>query len=61
LFDLAVKNGAPTSLRQIGMSEADLDKAADVALQSAYWNPRPIERNPIRALLDNAYHGRRPS
>jgi len=61
LFDLAALNGAPTSLRQIGMSEADLDKALDAALQSAYWNPRPIERGPIRALLDDAYHGRRPS
>ena len=61
LFDLAAMNGAPTSLRQIGMSQSDLDKAADAALQSAYWNPRPIERDPIRALLDDAYHGRRPS
>jgi hypothetical protein len=43
------------------MSESDLDKATEVALQSAYWNPRPIERDPIRALLDDAYHGRRPS
>jgi maleylacetate reductase len=61
LFDLAALNGGPTSLRQIGMSESDLDKAADEALRSAYWNPRPIERDPIRALLDDAYHGRRPS
>jgi maleylacetate reductase len=61
LFDLAAMNGAPTSLRQIGMSESDLDKAADAALESAYWNPRPIERAPIRALLDDAYFGRRPS
>jgi alcohol dehydrogenase class IV len=61
LFDLAAVHGAPTSLRQIGMSESDLDKAADAALQSAYWNPRSIERDPIRALLDDAYHGRRPS
>jgi maleylacetate reductase len=61
LFDLAAMLGAPTSLRQIGMSEFDLDKAADEALQSAYWNPRPIERDPIRALLDDAYHGRRPA
>ena len=61
LFDLAATNGAPTSLQQIGMSQSDLDKAADGALQSAYWNPRPIERDPIRALLDDAYHGRRPS
>jgi maleylacetate reductase len=61
LFDLAERHGAPTSLRQLGMSETDLDKAADVALESAYWNPRPVERGPIRALLDDAYHGRRPS
>jgi alcohol dehydrogenase class IV len=61
LFDLAARHGAPTSLRQIGMSESDLDKTTEVALQSAYWNPRPIERDPIRALLDAAYHGRRPS
>jgi alcohol dehydrogenase class IV len=61
LFDLAATHGAPTSLRQLGMSESDLDKAADEALRSAYWNPRPIERDPIRALLDDAYFGRRPS
>jgi len=61
LFDLAARHGALTSLRQLGMSESDLDKAADAALQSAYWNPRPVERGPIRALLDDAYHGRRPS
>src|SRR6266481_5298168 len=61
LFDLAAMNGAPTSLRQIGMSKANLDRATDAALQSAYWNPRPIERNAIRKLLDDAYNGRRPS
>jgi maleylacetate reductase len=43
------------------MSESDLDRATDEALQSAYWNPRPIERDPIRALLDDAFFGRRPS
>jgi alcohol dehydrogenase class IV len=61
LFDLAARHGAPTSLRQLGMSESDLDKATDAALQAAYWNPRPVARGPIRALLDDAYHGRRPS
>jgi maleylacetate reductase len=61
LFDLAATNGASTSLREIGMSESDLDEAADAAVLSPYWNPRPVERNAIRALLDDAYHGRRPS
>jgi maleylacetate reductase len=43
------------------MSESDLDKAADIATSAPYWNPRPVDREAIRALLDDAYHGRRPS
>ena len=61
LFDLAAMNGAPTSLREIGMRESDLDEAAAVAVASPYWNPRPVERDAIRAMLDDAYNGRRPS
>jgi maleylacetate reductase len=61
LFDLAVTNGGPRSLREIGMSYSDLDGAADAAVKSPYWNPRPVERNAIRKLLDDAYNGRRPS
>jgi alcohol dehydrogenase class IV len=60
LFDLAGELGAPRSLREIGMPEDGLDKAADIAVVSPYWNPRPIERNAIRALLQDAYDGRRP-
>jgi len=61
LFDLAESLGAPTSLKAIGMSEADLDKAAEIATSAPYWNPRPVDKAAIRALLDNAYHGRRPT
>jgi alcohol dehydrogenase class IV len=61
LFDLAEALGAPTSLKAIGMSEADLDKAAEIATSAPYWNPRPVDKAAIRALLDDAYHGRRPS
>ena len=61
LFDLAQSIGAPTTLREIGMPETGLDRAADLATQSPYWNPRPIERAGLRALLDDAFHGRRPS
>jgi alcohol dehydrogenase class IV len=43
------------------MSYSDLDRAAEAAVKSPYWNPRPVERNAIRALLDDAYNGRRPS
>jgi maleylacetate reductase len=60
LFDMAKAAGAPTALRDIGMPESGLDRAADLAVADPYWNPRPIERNAIRALLDDAWHGRRP-
>ncbi len=61
LFDLAVTNRGPGSLREIGMSYSNLDEAADAAVKSPYWSPRPVEREAIRQLLDDAYNGRRPS
>ncbi|RDK08654.1 maleylacetate reductase [Cupriavidus lacunae] len=61
LFDLAANNGVPVALRDIGMCEQDLDRAADIALANPYWNPRPIEREPIRALLQAAFDGLRPA
>jgi alcohol dehydrogenase class IV len=60
LFDLTRETGAPVSLRELGMAEADLDRAADIAATDPYWNPRPIERDAIRQLLADAWHGRRP-
>jgi hypothetical protein len=51
---------APTALRSIGMSEEDLDLAADLSVSASYWSPREIERNAIRASLDDAFHGRHP-
>jgi len=61
LFDLAAGAGAPTSLRELGMHADALDRAADIAVANPYSNPRPIERDAIRALLDDAWHGRRPA
>lgn len=60
LFDLARGLGAPTSLREIGMPEGGLDRAADLAAASPYWNPRAVERGAIRALLQAAYDGSPP-
>ncbi|MCM5571533.1 maleylacetate reductase [Burkholderiaceae bacterium FT117] len=57
---LARALGAPTSLREIGMPADGLDRAADLAVQNPYWNPRPIERDAIRSMLDDAWHGRAP-
>jgi alcohol dehydrogenase class IV len=60
LYDLARSNGAPYALRAIGLAERDLDRAADLAVANPYWNPRAIERNGIRALLQDAWEGKRP-
>ena len=60
LYDLAASLGAPLSLAAIGMKAGDLDRAADIAAQNPYFNPRPITREGIRALLQNAFEGRRP-
>lgn len=64
LFDLAADNGAPVALKDIGMRQADLDKAADIAVSNPYWNPRPFgkeQRNLIRELLQRAFDGTRPT
>lgn len=60
LYDLAASLGTPLSLAAIGMKADDLDAAADLAVQNPYYNPRPISRDGIRALLQNAFEGRRP-
>ena len=61
IYDLIGKIGAPRALKDIGMPADGLDKAADLALTNRYWNPRELERPGIRALLQNAYDGARPS
>jgi alcohol dehydrogenase class IV len=60
LFDLAAALGTKQSLAEIGLRAEDLDRAADLALESPYPNPTPITRAGLRALLDDAFHGRRP-
>jgi len=60
VYDLAKDNGAPVALKDIGMKEADLDKACDIALQNQYPNPRPLERAAIRQLFQDAFEGVRP-
>ena len=60
LWDFAKASGAPLRLRDFGVAEADLDRAADIAMKNAYWNPRPFTRADIRTLLQAAWEGRRP-
>jgi alcohol dehydrogenase class IV len=61
LYDLAKRLGAKVALRDIGMPESGIDKAADLAVTNAYWNPRPLERNAIRELIARAWAGEPPA
>lgn len=60
IFALARDTGSPTSLHAIGMNEEHLDAAAEVAAGQSYDNPVSRDRGALRALLDDAYHGRGP-
>lgn len=60
LFDLAARLGVPLSLKALGVQAKDMDRVVDAALAAPYPNPRPLEREAIRALLENAYCGHRP-
>ena len=60
LYDFASSLGAPLALRDLGLKEAQLDQAADLAVRNPYWNPRPVEREAVRALLQRAWEGTRP-
>ncbi|CAN7780472.1 hypothetical protein LJR084_008170 [Variovorax sp. LjRoot84] len=58
-----MKTPAPVALRDIGVKEDDLDRAADIVVNKPYWNPRevgPAQRVEVRRLLQNAFDGIRP-
>jgi maleylacetate reductase len=61
LFDLAQKIGAPVALKDIGMPADGLERAAELAVQNPYANPRPVEYAGVLELLRNAFEGRRPA
>jgi alcohol dehydrogenase class IV len=54
---LLAKTEAPRSLKAFGMKESDIDRAADIAVSNAYWNPRAVERDLIREVIRRAWAG----
>ena len=60
LAEFAERIGAPRALRTIGMPEAGIAKAAELAVRSPYANPRAVERSAIEAMLRRAWAGDRP-
>lgn len=60
LWDLQKGLGLPMRLADIGMKESDIERAAKIAVAAPYPNPRPVEYDPVHALLRNAWEGKRP-
>ncbi|KAF6806441.1 maleylacetate [Colletotrichum musicola] len=47
----------PTGLKDVGMPEGDIDRVTDVASDTPYWNPRPLEKAKIREIVRRAWAG----
>jgi maleylacetate reductase len=60
LYALSGRLGAKRALKDIGMPEDGIERAADLAVKNPYWNPRPIERRAIRDLIARAWAGEPP-
>jgi maleylacetate reductase len=60
LFDLAGAVGAARALKEIGMPGDGINTACEVALSNPYWNPRPVDREPLMSLLRRAHAGDPP-
>ncbi|MFI7152800.1 maleylacetate reductase and hydroxyquinol 1,2-dioxygenase domain-containing protein [Nonomuraea sp. NPDC050022] len=61
VHDLLRAAGAPASLRELGLAQSDLAGVAGTAARASYPNPRRLDVPGVAALLDNAWHGRRPA
>lgn len=61
LFELGRRYDVPTGLKSIGMPASGLERAADLAVQNPYPNPRPLERLAIRRLLQGAFDAAEPN
>ncbi|KAK6356790.1 hypothetical protein TWF718_001131 [Orbilia javanica] len=51
------KLGVKRALRDYGMKEEDVDKAAEIATSNPYYNPREIKKDEIRELIRRAVVG----
>ncbi|TKA63941.1 hypothetical protein B0A55_10674, partial [Friedmanniomyces simplex] len=49
--------GVKRGLREFGMREEDVDRAAEMAVGNPYWNPRAIEEGPLRETIRRCWAG----
>jgi alcohol dehydrogenase class IV len=60
MWDLEKRLGIPMKLAEIGMKSEDIERAAKIAVQTPYPNPRKVEYGPVVDLLRQAWNGTRP-
>ena len=60
LYELEASMGAPLSLKSLGMKSEGVGHATELALQASFYNPVPLTKDGIRALLEDALEGRPP-
>ncbi len=61
IFDLLVETGLPTSLQALGIAADALDDVIRITLETDNGlNPAPVTAEVLRAILDDAFAGRRP-
>jgi alcohol dehydrogenase class IV len=60
VYELEQRLGLPMKLAEIGLKKDDLERAARIAAEAPYPNPRKVEYAPVLELLQHAYEGRRP-
>jgi alcohol dehydrogenase class IV len=61
VWDMEKKLSLPMKLADIGLKESDLERAAKIATEAPYPNPRKVEYGPVFDLLRGAFEGRRPA
>jgi len=61
IWDLGRELGTPASLAELGLAEGELDRAATQAVARVVQTPRRAGVSELRALLEAAWQGGRPS
>jgi maleylacetate reductase len=60
LYDLNVRLGLATGLKDIGLREADIPKAVDVVAKVTIDYPRPVSKADLLNIISQAYAGAPP-
>lgn len=54
---LLTKLKVKRALKDFGMREEDIDRAVEIATMNPYWNPREVEKGPLREIIRRCWAG----